>query len=59
MSAPAWAADKRLRDAWLPWFAWRPVLLIDSRMAWMTMVERRYCEALDQVEYRASDMLDS
>ena len=26
---------------WVPWFAWRPVWLINSRIAWLQMVERK------------------
>lgn len=28
--------------SWRPWFAWRPVRLIDGRRAWRCMVERRH-----------------
>ena len=26
---------------WVPWFAWYPVRLINSRIAWLQMVERK------------------
>ena len=26
---------------WHPWFAWKPVLTVDSRFAWFVRLERR------------------
>lgn len=26
---------------WLPWFAWHPVRLVDTRYVWLRTVERR------------------
>ena len=32
--------DGRNREAFAPWYAWRPVHLIDRRWAWLEMIER-------------------
>jgi hypothetical protein len=36
-----WRTKRRNLREWHRWFAWRPVLLVDGRTAWLEIVDRR------------------
>lgn len=50
------AKDKALRNRWMNWFAWRPVILEDGRWAWMEYVDKKYLSTV-RTQHQISDAL--
>ncbi len=47
---------------WSPWFAWRPVKLVDGKRAWFSWIERRqmwmvipFCEYREAMLHAATE----
>ena len=36
-----WEREREMKKKTGPWFAWRPVILVDGRLVWLSTVFRR------------------